>query len=53
MGLLQDLSDIIELDVFVFVHGFVPNVEGEAHSKKNHSIRFVTGMPLQLQVGFR
>jgi hypothetical protein len=35
MGLLQDLSDIVELNVFVFVHGSVPDAGREsAHSKK-------------------
>jgi hypothetical protein len=35
MGLLQDLSDIVELDVFVFAHGPVPDAGRESgHSKK-------------------
>jgi hypothetical protein len=37
MGLLQDLSDIVELNVFVFVHGSVPDAGREsAHSKKEN-----------------
>jgi hypothetical protein len=35
MGLLQDLSEIVELNVFVFVHGSVPDAGRNAHSKKN------------------
>jgi hypothetical protein len=35
MGLLQDLSDFAELNVFVFVHGSVPDAGREsAHSNK-------------------
>src|SRR5579871_5372056 len=34
MGLLQNLSDIVELNIFVFVHGSIPNGGREsAHSK--------------------
>jgi hypothetical protein len=36
VGLLQDLGDIIELNVFVLVHGSVPDAEEKAHSKKTH-----------------
>jgi hypothetical protein len=48
MGLLQDLSEIVELNVFVFVHGSVPDVGREsAHSKKNKtdSIKLGTAIP--------
>ena len=34
MGLVQDSGDIIELNVFVFVHVMLQMLEGNAHSKK-------------------
>jgi hypothetical protein len=35
MGLLQDLIEIIELDVFVFVHGSIPDAGRESALKEN------------------
>jgi hypothetical protein len=39
MGLLQDLSDIVELNVFVFVHGSVPDAGRESATQRKVKVK--------------
>ena len=39
MGLLQDFGDIIELNIFLFVHAYAPHVGRNAHSKQLTGLR--------------